>query len=53
MFSCLPISAVEQRTLEDEFHIYMLPEARVNVAAMSSSQAITLATAFREIRERR
>jgi len=53
MFSCLPISAVEQRTLEDEFHIYMLPEARVNVAAMSSSQAITLATAFRTIRERR
>jgi len=53
MFSCLPISASEQRVLEDEFHIYMLPEARVNVAAMSRSQAATLAAAFRTIRERR
>jgi len=53
MFSCLPISSAEQYTLENEFHIYMLPEARVNVAAMSSSQAVTLATAFRAVRERR
>jgi aspartate/tyrosine/aromatic aminotransferase len=53
MFSCLPISAAEQRTLEGEFHIYMLPEGRVNVAAMSHEQAITLATAFRSVRQRR
>ncbi len=53
MFFCLPITDEEQRVLEDEFHIYMLPDARVNVAAMSSKEAQVLAGAFREIRERR
>lgn len=53
MFSCLPISVDEQRHLEDEFHIYMLPDARVNVAAMSTHQAETLGRAFRIVRERR
>ena len=53
MFSCLPISDEEQKVLEDEYHIYMLPCARVNVAAMSSKQAQLLARAFKEIRERR
>jgi aspartate aminotransferase len=53
MFSCLPISDAEQRMLEDEYHIYMLPDARMNVAAMSAEQAVTVARAFRDIRERR
>ena len=53
MFSCLPIGADEQRHMEDEFHIYMLPDARVNVAAMSTNQAETLGRAFRIVRERR
>ena len=53
MFSCLPISDAEQRTLEDEYHIYMLPDARVNVAAMSGDQAVTLARAFHDIRQHR
>ena len=53
MFSCLPITDTEQRMLEDEYHIYMLPDARMNVAAMSAEQAVTVARAFRDIRERR
>ena len=53
MFSCLPISADEQRLMEDLFHIYMLPNGRVNVAAMKSSDARTVARAFRELRSRR
>jgi aspartate aminotransferase len=53
MFSTLPISDAEQRILEDEYHIYMLPGARVNVAAMSPGQAISVARAFHDIRERR
>ena len=53
MFSCLPISAHEQRLMEDRFHIYMLPNARVNVAAMKSSDARTVARAFRELLGRR
>ena len=53
MFSCLPISANEQRLMEDLFHIYMLPNARVNVAAMRSSDARTVARAFRELSSRR
>ena len=53
MFSCLPISADEQQLMEDLFHIYMLPNARVNVAAMKSSDARTVAGAFRELRNRR
>ena len=53
MFSCLPISAHEQRLMEDLFHIYMLPNARVNVAAMKLSDARTLARSFRELLNRR
>jgi aspartate aminotransferase len=50
MFSCLPMTATEQARMEREFHIYMLPNARVNVAAMSSGQAEKLAAAFATIR---
>lgn len=53
MFSCLPISFAEQLFLEQEYHIYMLPPARVNVAAMSDRQSAVLAEAFGEVRNRR
>jgi len=53
MFSCLPISDEEQRIIEQEFHIYMLPNARVNVAAMNDAQSRTLADAFAYLREQR
>lgn len=53
MFSCLPISDEEQFLLEQEFHIYMLPNARVNVAAMNAAQASTLANAFAYLRAQR
>jgi aspartate/tyrosine/aromatic aminotransferase len=53
MFSCLPITFDEQLYLEQEYHIYMLPPARVNVAAMNSRQSVTLAEAFADVSERR
>lgn len=53
MFSCLPVSAAEQRLIEEKFHIYMLPNARVNVAAMNAGQSATLAEAFAFVRARR
>ena len=53
MFSCLPIDSHEQRLMEDLFHIYMMPDARVNVAAMKTSDAQVLARSFRELMGRR
>jgi len=53
MFSCLPVSDTEQRMMEDHFHIYMLPNARVNVAAMNGNQSATLAEAFAFVRAER
>lgn len=53
MFSCLPISADEQLLIEREFHIYMLPDARVNVAAMNEAQSATLGEAFAFVRAQR
>lgn len=53
MFSCLPISEAEQLMMEQQFHIYMLPNARVNVAAMSGDQSSTLADAFAFVRAER
>ena len=50
MFSCLPISAAEQRRMERDDHIYMLPNARVNVAAMIGNQAQSVAAAFARVR---
>jgi aspartate aminotransferase len=50
MFSCLPISESEQLLIERQFHIYMLPNARVNVAAMNDAQSSTLAEAFAFVR---
>jgi len=49
MFSCLPLSPEQQLKLEQKHHIYMLPHARVNVAAMSGEQSKVLAGAFAEI----
>jgi len=53
MFSCLPISDEEQLLIEREFHIYMLPNARVNVAAMNAAQSATLGEAFAFVRAQR
>lgn len=53
MFSCLPISEAEQLLMEQQFHIYMLPHARVNVAAMSERQSQALADAFAFVRAER
>jgi aspartate aminotransferase len=53
MFSCLPVNEEEQRMMEEQFHIYMLPNARVNVAAMNGSQADVLADAFAAVRTER
>ncbi|MGI9262750.1 MAG: aromatic amino acid transaminase [Woeseiaceae bacterium] len=53
MFSCLPISAEEQLLVEQQYHIYMLPNARVNVAAMNADQSATLADAFAFVRASR
>ena len=53
MFSCLPVTAEEQLDMERSHHIYMLPHARVNVAAMNSRQSVTLAEAFAAIRAAR
>lgn len=53
MFSCLPVSDAEQLLMEQQFHIYMLPNARVNVAAMNADQSAILAEAFAFIRASR
>jgi len=53
MFSCLPISEDEQLLIEESFHIYMLPNARVNVAAMNGNQSAKLADAFACVRAER
>ena len=53
MFSCLPVTMDEQLWLEQAYHIYMLPPARVNVAAMSNRQAEILANAFADVLARR
>ncbi len=53
MFSCLPITQEEQQYMEREHHIYMLPNARMNVAAMNSKQLRKLAEAFAFIRASR
>ena len=53
MFSCLPITEDEQRLMEQKYHIYMLPNARMNVAAMNSKQSAVLAEVFASIRAAR
>ena len=53
MFSCLPVSEEEQLEIERRFHIYMLPNARVNVAAMIGDQAKVLARAFATVLQQR
>jgi len=49
MFSCLPITPDEQLAMERQFHIYMLPPARANVAAMNERQAAIVTDAFAAI----
>jgi len=53
MFSCLPVSEAEQLLIEQQFHIYMLPNARVNVAAMNAEQSAILDEAFAFVRAER
>ncbi len=53
MFSCLPITADEQTFMEQKHHIYMLPNARMNVAAMNSKQLAILAEVFASVRAAR
>lgn len=53
MFSCLPITETEQKLMEQKYHIYMLPNARMNVAAMNDKQSAVLAEVFASIRAAR
>jgi aspartate aminotransferase len=53
MFSCLPITEDEQKHIEQKYHIYMLPNARMNVAAMKDEQAAVLAEVFAKVRAAR
>jgi aspartate/tyrosine/aromatic aminotransferase len=50
MFSCLPITEDEQALMEQKYHIYMLPNARMNVAAINSKQSAILAEVFASVR---
>ncbi len=50
MFSCLPVSPVQQQRLESEFGLFMLPHARLNFAALAQKQAARVAQAFAAVR---
>ena len=50
MFSCLPIDADTQARMEQEFGIYMIPNARLNFAALAQSQADRVAEVVAELR---
>jgi aspartate aminotransferase len=39
MFSCLPLSAEQQHQMEERFDIFMLPNARINFAALAQEKA--------------
>ena len=39
MFSCLPLSAEQQLQMEERFDIFMLPNARINFAALAQEKA--------------
>lgn len=51
MFSCLPVSQLQQQRLEREFGLFMLPHARLNFAALAQKQATRVAQAFAAVRE--
>lgn len=51
MFSCLPITPAMQKRMEDDDAIYMLPNARLNFAALAQSQAERVASALARVRE--
>ncbi|MGS2722212.1 aromatic amino acid transaminase [Porticoccus sp. GXU_MW_L64] len=46
MFSCLPVSPDQQAHMETEHGIYMLPNARINFAALAQSNVNRVAQAF-------
>ncbi len=47
MFSCLPITEAEQAEIEGQHGIYMLPNARVNIAALNEDKVQRIASALR------
>ena len=49
MFSCLPVTPEQQRQLETEFGIYMLPEGRINFAALGKSSADRVAASLAKV----
>jgi aspartate aminotransferase len=50
MFSCLPVTPLQQQQLERESGIFMLPQARLNFAALAQKQATRVAQAFAAVR---
>ncbi len=51
MFSCLPLTPEQQQVMEEEYSIFMLPNARINFAALAQSSAGRLAEAFMKAKE--
>ena len=50
MFSCLPLSPEEQMEMEQKYGIYMLPNARINFAALAKDKAERVAKALLAIK---
>ena len=46
MFSCLSLTPAQQQIMEEDHGIFMLPNARINFAALAQSSAGRLAEAF-------
>lgn len=46
MFSCFPLNSEQLKALESEYAIYLLPNGRINFAAMSESHAPRIAKAL-------
>ena len=46
MFSCLPLNPGQLRQLEEEYKIYLLPNGRINFAAMTEAHAPGIAEAI-------
>lgn len=50
MFSCLPLSPEQQMEMEQKYGIYMLPNARINFAALAKDKAERVAKALLAIK---
>ncbi len=53
MFSCLPLSPEQQMEMEQKYGIYMLPNARINFAALAQDKAERVAKALLAIRNQK